>query len=112
VLPEVTDRGHRRLDRVMGLRVEHEGVPPGLGERLRETERVLDHQVDIEGLVRSGPDRPDQGRAEGDVRDEVPVHYVQVEGIGPARLRLPDRPPEVREVRAQEAGREAAHPIP
>ena len=55
-----------------------EGGEVGVGRR--------DHQVHVEGLRRERPQRLHDVGAERDVRDEVPVHHVEMDPVGARRL--------------------------
>ena len=82
----VPDRADRRPDVVIALHVDREIVDPRLREGRHEMLRVGDHQMRIEGDLRQGPDRRDDGGPHREVRHEVPVHHVDVEQVG-ARVR-------------------------
>ena len=64
--------------------------------------RVRDHQVDVEGEVGSASNRLNEGGSEGNIGDEMAIHHVQMEGVSPPALGLPDRGGQVPKIRAQE----------
>ena len=68
--------------------VNDERVRTGLGEGFEKLVGVVDHQMHFEGQPRDGPQPLDDDRAEGQVGNEVAVHYVDVNSIGPPLLRL------------------------
>jgi hypothetical protein len=45
-----------------------------------------DHQVDVERLGRMRAERFDHRRADRDVGDEMAVHHVDVDPVGPGRV--------------------------
>ena len=61
-------------------------VNPGFGERLDPAIDRGDHQVDVERLAGVRPQRRDHARADRQVGDEVPVHHVDVDPVGPGRV--------------------------
>ena len=61
---------------------DHRGA--GAREGVDVAVRVGDHQVHIERHVRDALQRSHDRRADGDVRDEVSVHHVDVNEIGAA----------------------------
>ena len=67
---------------VAQLDVDRAPVGPGLGHGLQEGQRVLDHQVAVQEQVRVLAERRDHRRADRQVRDEMPVHHVDVEEVG------------------------------
>ena len=71
---------------------------PGVDERLHETIRFLDHQVDIEGDRDHSFERTDHRDADRQVRHEVPVHDVDVNEVGPSAFGRGNLCPELREV--------------
>ncbi len=90
--------------------VKDQRVGPRLIERLEVAERVLDHKVNVERPLRTGSHRRDERRAERDVRDEMPVHDVEMERVGAPHFRGPDRVAQGRKIRAQKRRRKAKPP--
>ena len=88
------------------LDVEDERVPAGFRKSRGVLRRMLDHQVNVERQRGAAADGLDKGRSEGDVRNEMPVHYVEVEGVRPRGFRRTDRARQVGEVGREERGRE------
>ena len=68
--------------------VNDERVRTGLGEGFEKLVGVVDHEMHFEGQPRDGPQPLDDDRAEGQVGNEVAVHYVDVNSVGPPLLRL------------------------
>jgi hypothetical protein len=62
-----------------GFRMNRDDVGAGLGELRNEEIDRRDHQVDVEHLGGMGPQCGDDGRADGDVGHEMPVHHVDVD---------------------------------
>ena len=79
------------------------GLHPALG--------LLDHEVHVEGEAGPLPDGLDDGRADGEVGDEVAVHHVHVEQVRAARLHARDGLAERGEVGGQDARRDAGHAL-
>ena len=61
-----------------------------------------DHHVNVDRQVGHLADRLDDRHAVGDVRDEVAVHHVEVEGSGPGRFDRSHLRREVAEVAQQQ----------
>ena len=100
--------GRRDLLRV-DLDVERDRVAARLEELVDVRGRVADHQVRVERQLGPRPDPLDHLRPEGQVRDEVAVHDVDVEPVGALRLAAADRVGHVRVVGVEDAHR---HPGP
>src|SRR5688572_5742833 len=66
---------HRRF----GMKGEHIGAR--VGELLEVLLRSVHHQVHVQWPVREAAKGPDQWSSESQVRDEVPVHYVDVKPL-------------------------------
>ena len=80
----------QRLDLLHGpvqvdgaLLVDDQRIRAGLGEGLEELVRVFDHQVNFQRQLRHRPEALDDRRTEGQVGNEVAVHHVHVNAIGP-----------------------------
>ena len=58
----------------------------------------------VEGLLADTPQALDQPGTEGDVRNEMAVHDVEVEAVGAGPERLSGIPGEVRKVGVEDAG--------
>ncbi len=93
------------VDDLQGIRLrldmEYERVPARPLERLEETERLLDHQVDIERKSGTLSNGVHERRPERDVRHEVAIHDIEVEGVRSSRFGDLDRISERGKVRAQ-----------
>ena len=63
------------------LNVNRYDVGPGLGKGLKIRIAGRDHQMDVEGLPREGPDRLDHRGADRDIGDEVPVHHIDMDPV-------------------------------
>ena len=66
---------------------ENNEIDTGLDELLNVTVRAAQHQVDVERDADALPHGLDDGRAHAQVRHEVPVHDVKVQGIPAGGLR-------------------------
>src|SRR5580704_13192428 len=68
-----------------GFVMDADPVGAGLGKGGDEFVGILDHQVAIEGQLGVFAQGGDDGRADGEVGDEVTVHYVDMDdGSAPA----------------------------
>jgi hypothetical protein len=97
-----TQRAHRCLGR---LRVDGDAARARLGVGGGVPVRVIDHEVAVDRQRGVFEQRLDDRQAEGEVRDEVVVHHVDVKPVGGFLdgLRLVREP---REVGRQDAGRD------
>ena len=75
------DPPQRRLDRLVDLDVERDRVAAGVEVLVEEPARLVDHQVGVERQPRPAPEGLDGLRAEGEIRDEVGVHHVEVDPV-------------------------------
>src|SRR2546427_1110996 len=82
----VTNYADRLPNIMIALHVDREVVDPRVRERSNELLRVRDHEVPVEGDLRQGSDRRDDGGPHREIRHEVAVHHVYVEQV---RTRLP-----------------------
>jgi hypothetical protein len=95
-----------------GLGVHRDVASAGLGVAGRPALGVLDHQVAIERHGAHPLDRLDDRQAEGQVRDEVRVHDVDVDPVGVGDgLRLVGQPGEVRREQARGDHRFPGHGV-
>ena len=62
--------------------VDRNGVRAGLHECRHVALRVFDHEMDIQMQLGGFANRLDHRRADRQVRDEMPVHHVDVEEVG------------------------------
>ena len=95
-----------------GLDVDRQDVGPGLREVGEVALGLDDHQVDVEEgsrLLAEGPERLDDERPDRDVRDEPPVHDVDVEPVGPGGDRLAGVGGETAEIGGEDGGGELRH---
>jgi hypothetical protein len=86
-LAQAPDPLHRAVQVVVALPVDEERVRTRLGELVQEEVRVRDHAVGLQGQVRHPPERLHGHGSHREVRDEVPVHDVHVDPVGPGLLR-------------------------
>ena len=98
------DRGELPLHVDGGLGMEGEAVGAGVGVLVDVALRPLHHQVHVERAVGDPAEGPDHRRAEGEVRDEVPVHHVHVDPVRAAGERGVHLLAQPAEVGAQDAG--------
>src|SRR6185369_9522654 len=101
------DRAQRWLDVLLDLDMDGHRVAAGLEELVDELPGVRDHEMRVEGQAGAAPKRLDRLRAEGQVRDEVAVHHVEVDPVGPFALCSGDRMGEVAEIGVEDARRDA-----
>ena len=85
-----------------GFDLDGDHVGAGFGEGGDELVGILDHEVAVEREGGDGADGLDDGRAEGDVGDEVAVHDVDVDDGAAAGGGAADFVGEVCEVRGQD----------
>ena len=71
---------------VAGLEVHRETGPAGIEERLQVAIGLADHQVHVERQPGVPPDCLHDHRPHRQIRDEVPVHHVDMNQVGPARF--------------------------
>jgi hypothetical protein len=93
--------GRRNL--LLDLDMEGDRVATRLDELVDEPAGLADHQVCVERQLRPRSDALDHLRTECQVRDEVPVHDVEMDPIGPFALRPADGVGHVRVVRVEDA---------
>ncbi len=63
------------------LLMHDQPIGPSLGKGLDLASRVRDHEMDVKRQLDLGPKCPDNPRAERDVRHELPVHHVNLDGV-------------------------------
>ncbi len=83
---ERLDELHGTVQVRAGLGVDCYNVRAGLGEILDEQIDRRDHQVHVERFLGMRAQRLDHAGADGQVWDEVPVHDVDMDVIGPRRV--------------------------
>ncbi len=88
------------------LHVDQQGVGPGVGEGVEVAVGLGDHQVDLQGQARDGPQRLHDHGAHADVRHEVAVHDVHVDAVGAGGLGLADLLAQPGEVGGQDRRRQ------
>ena len=64
------------------LDMHGDDVAAGFRERGEIGIARLDHEMAVEGLIGTRPQRLDHRRAERDVGDEMPVHHVEMNPVG------------------------------
>ena len=85
----------------------HRDLVRPCGDEVRdEAFRLHDHQVHVQREARVGAYRLDDERADGEVRDETPVHDVDVDVVRAGLLGLADDLTDAGEVRREDGGRE------
>ena len=94
------------MEVAVGLHVDLDRLRAGGGERLKVEVGAGEHQVDVaeEAWCDAAAERDDVG-PEGEVRHEVGVHDVDVQGVGAGRLGAADLIGERTVVRRQERGK-------
>ena len=65
-------------------------VGAGCRERLQEQVGMLDHQVCFKRKARHGPQCLNDDRTHADIRNEMPIHDVDVDAVRSRTLRLGD----------------------
>ena len=95
------DRRDRLFRRIPAFEVECQMVAPGGGERGGIPGRVFDHQVGVEAEAGNPAQARNHRRAEGDVRDQVSIHHIEVEQVGAGGLDSGDLLLEVGEITGQ-----------
>jgi hypothetical protein len=96
------------------LDVDRQDVGTGPREVGEVTLGLDDHQVDVEegtGLPAKGPERLDDERSDRDVRDETPVHDVDVEPVGSGGDGLASVDGEAPEIGGENGGGELRHDL-
>jgi hypothetical protein len=71
--------------RVTQLDVDDAAISARVGELGEEHLGVVDHEVAVEEEVGVRPQRTHDRRADGEVRNEVSVHHIDVQQIGHGR---------------------------
>ena len=79
-------------------------IRPGLDEPVEEPAGVLDHQVNFQRKVRDRAQPLDDHRPHAEIGDEVSVHHVDVDAVGPGRGDLADELTEPGEVGGEDGG--------
>ena len=84
------------------LHVDRDARRAGVEVLVERPERFLDHQMDVERDLRVPSERAEDQGTDRQVGDEVPVHDVEMDEVGPGLLARRDRLVEAPEVRGQE----------
>ena len=84
--------------------MDGDDVGAGLGEGVEEGVDRRDHQMDVERLGRVRAERLHHRRADGDVRDEMAVHDVDVDPVGAGLVDRAHLLAEPREIGGQDRG--------
>src|SRR4051812_9459705 len=74
-----TDQLDRAMKMDASFLVNRDPVRASIGERRDVKIRILDHQVAVDRDVHRLAKAFEHGRANGDVRDKVSVHYIEVQ---------------------------------
>ena len=72
------------------LHMDREDIGPGLGEFRQKVIGPLDHQVDVQRKGGAAAHRLHDGRADGQVGDEMAVHDIHMDIIGAGLFHGPD----------------------
>ncbi len=75
---ETTDPGDQLARFGSRLKVEDESVAAGTRERVHVLCRLIDHQMNIQRKLGPGSYGGDERGSEGDVGNEVTVHYIEM----------------------------------
>ena len=105
LLAEIADRLQRAVEMRSGLRMYGHAVGAGLGKGREVGIGRRDHQVAVEERLGAIADRLDDGRAEGDVGHEMPVHHVEMDPVRAGGRDGLDLIAQPGEVRSQDGGR-------
>ena len=89
LLPQFADPAQRAVEMRTGLDVDRDEIGARGGKRLHGCLCRLDHQVDVQRQTGMRAERPDDGGAEGQLRDEMPVHHIDVNEVGARGLHGP-----------------------
>lgn len=76
------DLGDGCMDIAVGLDMDGDRIASGISEGVDIADGVLYHQVGVEEAVGAAADGSDGLGAECDVRNEHPVHHIEVDPIG------------------------------
>ena len=106
--PATLDVRNRSVQVRRHLDVDRQHVCAGFSEIVDESVGFRNHQMDVEWTRRDLLERANHRCADGDIGDEVPVHDVNVDQVGPPALHRGDIPAQMREVRRQD-GRSNLH---
>jgi hypothetical protein len=98
-LSESLDRLQRAVEMRPRLGMHRDAVAAGIGEGGDVGIDGRNHQVTVEHLVRAVADRLDDGRPEGDVGHEMPVHDVEMDPVRAGSRHRLDLFAELREIR-------------
>ncbi len=79
----ICDKCPVQMDRRARLAMDDQVIGAGAGEIFEVTFGLDDHQMDIDRLLRRLAHGLDDDRADRDVRDEAPVHDIDMDPIGP-----------------------------
>jgi hypothetical protein len=79
-------------------------IGAGLDERPRIAVRLLDHEVHLDGQAGDAPNRLHRINAQREIRDEMAVHHVDVEGIDLRRLQPLHLGLDLTEIGGEQAG--------
>ena len=89
--------------------VNRNPVGAGFDEHGNHFGRVVDHEMDVEGEGGDFFQGGDQGRAEGQRRDEMAVHDVDVDQVGPGLFDGPDGVGDAAEIGGKQRGGDLDH---
>ncbi len=102
--PRALDELREPVEVRLGLDVDRDPRRARVEILVERPERLLDHQVDVEGDLRVPAKRAQDQGADGEVRHEVPVHHVEMDEVRPAPLAGRDRLVQPSEVGGEEGG--------
>ena len=101
-------RKHDILPRIR-LNVEVDEIRAGGAKPLHIAHGALDHEVDVEKHIRRAAQRLDHRNADGDIRNEKPVHNIDVQPVRPRFLNILYLRAETRKIRGQYGRGELYH---
>ncbi len=96
-----------QVDCGRGFGLDHDVVGARLDEVVDQPFGLDDHQMHVEGQGGGAPHRLDDQRAHGDVRHEPPVHHIDMNPVGAARLHRLDLIGEIAEVGREDRWRDS-----
>ena len=83
---------------LFGLHMHQNSIRPRVGKSINVCPRMGQHQVHIQWQRSHVARHGNNGRTKTDIRDKVPIHDIQMEGIGTRGLGTADLIPETGDV--------------
>ncbi len=90
----------------LGLDVDGDARRSRVEVLVERAQRLLDHEVDVEGHLRRLRERLEDDRPDREIRDEPPVHHVEVDEVRAGGLARGDGLAEPREIGREDRGGE------